>query len=158
MKEISNLFFQNNIQILPRTFIVGILATVSLVSSSVIFGLKADAQSPVVVNSTEVTGYAQAVLAMEPIRQQSFGEIKKIIGNRDIPKIVCNDPNSMNSLPNKARDVAVNYCSRSQKIVEENGLSIARFNTITIEIQNNKNLERQVYNAMIRIQKASVSQ
>ncbi|BAZ50543.1 hypothetical protein NIES4103_31590 [Nostoc sp. NIES-4103] len=158
MKKISDLIFRTSLQtMLSRNLFLLALTTASFVASTLTLHSKADAQiSP--VNSSEITSYAQAVLAMEPSRQQAFEEIKKLIGGGEIPQIVCNDPNSMNSLPRKARDIAVNYCNRSQKIVEDNGLTISRFNGITLEIQNNNNLKRQVYNTLIRLQKAPDSQ
>jgi len=157
MKKITDLFFRDNLaNLLPKTWFFGVIAAASLVSSSLTFTPKAYAQN-LTVNNNEVVSYAQAVLAMEPSRQQAFDEIKKLIGNGEIPQIVCNDPKSISSLPRKARDIAVNYCTRSQKIVEENGLTIERFNKITLEIQNDNNLKRQVYNTLIRLQKSPAS-
>ncbi|GAX36773.1 DUF4168 domain-containing protein [Nodularia sp. NIES-3585] len=154
MKKIPNLFFQTSLQhIFPRNLFFGIFATASLVTSSITFSSHADAQTPAVNSTDDITSYAQAVLAMESPRQQAFDEIKKLIGGGEIPKIICNDPKSMNSLPRQAQDIAVTYCNRSQKIVEDNGLSIDRFNKITVELQNNNNLKRQVYNTLIRLQK-----
>jgi hypothetical protein len=59
----------------------------------------------------------------------------------------------MNGLPPKVQNIAVTYCEDSKKIVEKNGLSIDRFNKITVELQNNNNLKREVYNTLIRLQK-----
>lgn len=138
---------------LTQSLLLATLSTAGVIFSNVGLSPKAYAQTPA-VNNQEVTNYAQAVLAMERPRQQAFDEIKKIIGGGEIPKIVCNDANSMNSLPGKAKDIAVNYCNRSQKIVEDNGLSIDRFNKITIEIQSNNTLKRQIYNTLLRLQKS----
>lgn len=152
MKRISNLFVQNRLpHLLSQSLFLGMIATASLVSSFT-FSSKANAQTAS-VNNADIDSYAQAVLAMETPRQQAFEEIKRLIGGGDIPRIVCNDPNSMSNLPRKAQVIAVDYCNRSQKIVEEQGLTIDRFNNITLEIQNNNNLKRQVYNTLIRLQK-----
>lgn len=157
MKKIADLFFRDSLaNLLPKTFFFGIVASASLIASSLTLTPKAYAQN-LTVNNNEIVSYAQAVLAMEPSRQQAFGEIKKLINGGEIPQIVCNDPKSINSLPRKAREIAVNYCNRSQKIVEENGLTIERFNKITMEIQNDNNLKRQVYNTLIRLQKSPES-
>ncbi|MEA5557113.1 DUF4168 domain-containing protein [Nodularia spumigena] len=157
MKRFPNLFFQPSLQrLFPRSLFFGILTTASLVTSSLTFSPQADAQTPAVnnsVNNTDITSYAQAVLAMESPRQQAFDEIKKLIGGGEIPKIICNDSNSMNGLPPKVQNIAVTYCEDSKKIVEKNGLSIDRFNKITVELQNNNNLKREVYNTLIRLQK-----
>ncbi|MBD2300856.1 DUF4168 domain-containing protein [Nostoc sp. FACHB-87] len=153
MNNITNLFFRDTLaNLLPKNFCFTVMASASLLASTLTFTAKADAQTPT-VNNNEIVSYAQAVLAMEPSRQQAFSEIKKLIGGGEIPQIVCNDPKSINNLPRKARNIAINYCNRSQKIVEENGLTIEQFNKITIEIQNDDNLKRQIYNTLIRLQK-----
>ena len=156
MKKTSDFFFPpSRKRILFQSFFFGAIATVSVISNAFSLSLKADGQTPTpIVNNTQIDSYAQAVLAMEPARQNAFEEIKKLIGNGEIPKIVCNDSNSINGLPRKAQDIAVNYCTRSQKIVQDNGLSIDQFNKITIEIQNNNILKRQVYNSLLRLQKS----
>ncbi|MCC5643810.1 DUF4168 domain-containing protein [Nostoc sp. CHAB 5824] len=156
MKKISDLFSQpSRKRILSQSFFFGAIATVGVISNAFSLSSKAYGQTPPpIVNNTEIDSYAQAVLAMEPARQNAFEEIKKLIGNGEIPKIVCNDSNSINGLPRKAQDIAVNYCNRSQKIVQDNGLSIDQFNKITIELQNNNNLKSQVYNTLLRLQKS----
>ena len=154
MKRISNLLFPSRLQhLFPRSLLFGLLTTASVVTGSLSFIPQVKAQTPTANNTDDITNYAQAVLAMETPRQQAFDEIKRLIGGGEIPKIICNDPRSMNTLPRQAQEIAVNYCNRSQKIVEDNGLTIDRFNKITIELQNNNNLKRQVYNTLIRLQR-----
>lgn len=126
--------------------------TASVLAGILLFGAEAQAQNTN-INSSEVVNYARAVLAMEPARQRAFNEIKKIIGSSDVPKILCNDSNSFNSLPGNARKVAVEYCNQSQKIVEGNGLTINRFNSITLELQSDNSLKERIYNTLIRLQK-----
>jgi hypothetical protein len=141
-------------QILSQSLILVTITTTTQISITFSINTTAFAQTPN-INSTEVTNYAKAVLAMEPVRQQAFEEIKKLIGSKDIPKIICNDPNTVNALPGKAKDVAIKYCNKSQKIVEENKLTTERFNQITVEIQNSNTLKKQVYNTLLRLQKTS---
>ncbi|MEH2205935.1 MAG: DUF4168 domain-containing protein [Nostoc sp.] len=159
MKKISDLFSRTSRKrTLSRSLFFGAIATVSLISNGFSLSSKANAQTPApIVNNTEIDSYAQAVLAMEPARQNAFEEIKKLIGNGEIPQIVCNDSNSINGLPKKAQDIAVNYCNHAQKIVEDNGLKFEQFNKITIELQNNTILKRQVYNTLLRLQQPSES-
>ncbi|MEH2181904.1 DUF4168 domain-containing protein [Nostoc sp.] len=154
MKKISDLFSRTSRKrTLSRSLFFGAIASVSVISNAFSLSSKADAQTPPpIVNNTEIDSYAQAVLAMEPARQNAFEEIKKLIGNGEIPNIVCNDSNSINGLPRKAQDIAVNYCNHAQKIVEDNGLKFEQFNKITIELQNNTILKRQVYNTLLRLQ------
>jgi hypothetical protein len=156
MKIIFDTFFPTSMpKILAKTLLFGISTSASLLVSA--GGLKANAQNQS-FNSTEITSYAQAVLAMEPARQEAFGQIKKIVGGGDVPQIVCSEPSSMNNLPSKARDIAVNYCNHSQKIVSDYGLTIDKFNRMTVEIQTNSNLKQQVYNTLIRLQRNTNSQ
>ena len=141
-------------QILSQPLILATIATASLISGTFGFNSQVVAQT-LNVNNTEVTNYAKAVLGIEPVRQQAFEEIKKLIGSKDIPQVICNDPISVNLLPGKAKDIAVNYCNHSQKIVEDSGLTVERFNKITLEIQNNNTLKQQLYNMLLRLQKAA---
>lgn len=149
MKIISYFFFRPSLQgLLDKSFLFGAIAAVGLASSAFAFSSQVDAQTP-----TEIRNYAKSVLAMEPERRQAFEEIKKLIGGREIPQIVCSNSNSLSGLPNKARDIAVNYCNRSQKIVEQNGLSIDNFNKITRDLQSNQKLKDDVYYTLIELQK-----
>ena len=159
MKKISDLFSRHSRKrILSQSFFFGAIATAGVILNAFSLSLKADSQTPLpIVNNTEIDSYAQAVLAMEPARQNAFEEIKKLIGNGEIPKIVCNDSNSFNGLPKKAQDIAVNYCTRAQKIVADNGLSFDQFNKITLELQNNNMLKRQVYDSLLRLQQTPES-
>ncbi|NJM68917.1 MAG: DUF4168 domain-containing protein [Scytonema sp. RU_4_4] len=141
------------IRMLSQSLFVGAIATVSLVSSAFVLSYKIDAQAPQTVNPSELRSYARALLKMEPERQQAFDEIKKIIGNGDVPKIVCNDNNSLSGLPGKAKEIAVNYCKRYQIVAKENGLDSDRFNTITQQLQSNKDLERKMFNMLLCLQK-----
>ena len=138
-------------QTLIQSLVLTSFTAFCLLGGTVMSGVKANAQNPT-VSATELVNYAKIILAMEPARQQAFDEIKKIIGNSEVPKIVCNDSNSFNGLPGKAKDIAVNYCNRSQKIVEENALTIERFNKITSEVQGNEGLQKKIYDQLMILQ------
>ncbi|MEH2425495.1 MAG: DUF4168 domain-containing protein [Nostoc sp.] len=158
MKKISDLFSRpSRKRILFQSFFFGAIATVGVIYNAFSLSSKAYAQTPLpIVNNTntEIESYAQAVLAMEPARQNAFEEIKKLIGNGEIPNILCYDYSSINGLPKKAQDIAVNYCTRAQKIVEKNGLTFEQFNKITIELLNNNIiLKQQISDALLRLQK-----
>jgi hypothetical protein len=153
MKKIHDLIIPGQLQRSSVRSLIFTLTFLGLIVSNWGFSAKVMAQNPK-FNSTEITSYAQALLAMEPIRQEAFASIKKAMNDPEVPKIVCSEPNSINSLPNEARKIAINYCNRSQKIVEESGLTIEKFNRITVEVQNNSELKRQVYNTLLRLQKA----
>lgn len=118
------------------------------------FHLKAAAQSTN-ITSKEINNYAQAVLAMEPSRQKAFEEIKTIIGSKDVPPVICTDPKSFNPLPKKAKKIAAEYCDKSKKIVEETGLTVEKFNSITLDLKTNNDLKALVYKELLRLQKNS---
>ncbi|WP_250121984.1 DUF4168 domain-containing protein [Chroococcidiopsis sp. CCMEE 29] len=144
-------------RMLSRSLVVGAIATASWLSglapdlsghSRVLdFNSAAYAQQ---VSEPEVTNYARAVLGIEPVRQEAYDEIKKILGSDNVPSINCYE--SLDALPNNARKIADNYCKRSKAIVERNGLSRDRFNEITTNLQNDPNLKTRVQDALIRIQ------
>jgi hypothetical protein len=148
---------------MSQSLIIGTLATVGLISgvipditakhSNLIFSSVASAQQQQ-IESSEIRSYALAVLGMEPARQEAYDEIKRII-NREPPAIVCNKPDSFKALPGNARNIALNYCKRSKEIVESNGLTIARFNEITQQLQRDDNLKRRISNELLRLQNAA---
>jgi len=157
MLKIYSLHSSKRLQrILSQPLILATIATASLIFATFGFNSQGIAQT-LNINNTEVTNYAKAVLGVEPVRRQAFEEIKKLIGSKDIPKVICNDPTSVNVLPGKAKDIAINYCNNSQKIVEDSGLTIERFNKITLEIHNNNPLKQQLYNTLLRLQKSTTT-
>lgn len=151
MRKIYNLFFTLKIPplLLSSCLIATLVTTISL-ENSLRFSARADSPP---ISSNEVTSYAQAVLSMEPVRQDAFKRIKLLINGQNVPKIVCNQPSSINSLSDEAKDIVVKYCNRSQKIVEDNGLTIERFNYITQAMNNDNSLKQQIYDTLIRLQK-----
>ncbi|MDY7011990.1 MAG: DUF4168 domain-containing protein [Cyanobacteriota bacterium] len=125
----------------------GIVPTVSG-TSHLSFQTAARAQS-----AQEVVNFARAVLAMEPLRQAAYDDIKRIIGSARVPNINCSQPSSFSSLPGNARQIAVNYCNKSREFVRSNGLTIDRFNEIANQAQSNPELKRRIQNAMIELQR-----
>jgi len=105
------------------------------------------------ITSQELQNYARSVLAIEPIRQETYNQIKQIIGNRDVPAIACHQPNSLNNLNRNIREIAVNYCNQSIAIVEQNDLTIGRFNLITTSQQSDPDLQQRIQAELIRLQR-----
>jgi hypothetical protein len=152
---------------LVRPLVIGILSTVSLVSglipsfqvdlldrtATVAISNSAYAQANA-ITSQEVQNYARSVLAIEPIRQETYNQIKQIIGNRDVPAIACHQPNSLNNLNRNIREIAVNYCNQSIAIVEQNDLTIGRFNVITTSQQSDPELQQRIQEELIRLQRS----
>ncbi|NJL39234.1 MAG: DUF4168 domain-containing protein [Leptolyngbyaceae cyanobacterium RM2_2_4] len=151
---------------LVRPLVIGLLSTVSLISglvpslqvnslnrtATVVVSNSAYAQANAVSNQ-EVQNYARSVLAIEPIRQAAYNQIKEITGDRDVPAIACHQPASLNNLSRNIREIAVNYCNQSIAIVEQNDLTIGRFNVITTTQQSDPDLQRRIQEELIRLQR-----
>jgi hypothetical protein len=150
-----------------RPLVISILSTVSLVfglvpgfqtnsldrTAAVAISNSAYAQANSITNQ-EVQDYARSVLAIEPIRQETYNQIKQIIGDRDVPAIACHQPNSLNNLNRNIRAIAVDYCDRSIEIVEQNNLTIGRFNVITTSQQSDPDLQQRIQEELIRLQRS----
>jgi hypothetical protein len=152
---------QPRMQLFSQSFVIGFLAAAGLASGWVpslsehspeqMFSTAAVAQSA--PSKTDLQNYARAVLAVEEVRQLSYRDIKKIVGSGGIPAIACHKPKSLQGLPQNVRVIAVEYCNKSKKIVESNGLTIDQFNAITMTVQNDPNLEKQVQAELLELQK-----
>ena len=130
-----------------------IIATITFAYTLLVFDPQARAQN--LPSTAELENYADTLLRMEPLRQEAFEKIKKIMPKHrgGVPTIACNDRNSINTLPNQARGVAVNFCQRYQSIVSENDMTIDRFNQITEIINGNENLQDSIYDLLLNSQK-----
>jgi len=103
-------------------------------------------------NEEKLESYAEAVLAIEPLRQKTFREIQTLLNGQEVPNIACNRAESYQNLPAKARSLIVDYCNRSKTIVQEQGLTVSEFNAITAEVQSNPQLKQQVQAEMLELQ------
>jgi hypothetical protein len=91
---------------------------------------------------------------MEGVRQFAYDEIKKLLGSSSVPEIVCNRPETINSLPGEAQTIARKYCSQSSAIVANyfpKGKN-TRFNEITSLMQENAALQTRIKNELVRLQ------
>ncbi len=147
-------------RVLSQSLMVGVISSAGLLVGltpklseylpNFLFSASAYAQA---VSDTDVANYARSVLAIEPIRQSAYEDIKRQLApNQAIPQIVCNQPDSLAQLPGNVRTIVVNFCQQSKDIVEGNGLTIARFNEITVTQQNDPNVQRRIQAALLRIQ------
>lgn len=145
---------------LRQPLLVGLGATLLMVTgwlptlrlrpdaTEVSFGSGALAQA-ININSDELGRYAQSVAVIEPMRQTAYDEIKRILGSDEVPPIACHRPNSLNNLRPNIRQIATNYCNRAIEVVEENGLTIGRFNTITDTLHNRPEIMREVQDLIL---------
>lgn len=143
-------------RLLLQALIVGLISTVGSVlevnprsESWVSVGRAVYAQD---VSASEVQSYARSVLAIEPIRQAAYNKIKQITGSQDVPVVACHRPSSLSNLPENIRDIAIDYCNQAIAIVEQNDLTITRFNQITVAHQSNQGLSSRIQQAINQIQ------
>lgn len=106
------------------------------------------------VSTEQLKNYARAVLAIEPKRQEAYKEIRKSFdGDGKVPEIVCTRTDTIASLDKNVQDIAVNYCNQSKKIAETNSLTIQQFNGITLSAQTDQELQKRIYNELVRLRK-----
>lgn len=154
--SLSRLYSHN---IFAQSLVVVTLAAIGVLSG-VTPGIYKDSHTPVFSSSVyaqtaptdaEITNYAKAVLAMEPLRQNAYNEIKKIMSG-PVPDIECYRAESISRLnPAEARQIAENYCKQALALVV-NYLSPARFNQITQIADNDPNLRQKIKERMRQLQ------
>ncbi|MFB8791365.1 MAG: DUF4168 domain-containing protein [Potamolinea sp.] len=85
-----------------------------------------DTPSPIptlsAVSSQEVKNYATAILSIEQNRQTAYNDIQKLNNDEKVPEINCTKPDTMKDLRQSIQDIAVNYCHKSKKIIEDSQL------------------------------------
>lgn len=108
--------------------------------------------TPIPVSNEEVKNYARTVIAIEPSRIATYKEIQSLSKSQKPLKVNCSQPDTIKALPTQAQEIAVNYCNQAKKIGESNGLTIARFNEITLNAQSDPELKRRIQNELIRLQ------
>lgn len=92
-------------------------------------------------------------MAIETSRQTAFSEIQQQMNQEPVPNIICTQPDSLEELPSDVRGIAVNYCNTAKEIGISQGFSMAQFNAITATAISDMNLQRQVQNELIRLQR-----
>ncbi|MFM7884231.1 MAG: DUF4168 domain-containing protein [Microcystis panniformis] len=146
-------------QSLRRSFIVTFLAVIAILGGVIpefswtteVVSFRSSAYTQD-FTADQIKRYATAVLWIETERKEAYQAISQILGKIP-PAITCNQLESFNNLPANAQRIAVDYCNKSKKIVQDNGFTAAQFNTITNRISSDDNLRRQVQNEMIRLQR-----
>lgn len=99
----------------------------------------------------EIYNYAKAGFEVEMLRQQVYQEIKTMV-NAPPPDIVCDRPETINDIPDNVKEIANNYCDRVPQIVEENNLSIQRFNQLKNDYDRGGSFYQQVQEQLLNLQ------
>ncbi|MBD0308972.1 MAG: DUF4168 domain-containing protein [Microcoleus sp. T1-bin1] len=147
-------------RMLRQSLFAGIISAAALVggwapglygqSPSLVFGASAQAQE---ISNEEITSYARSVLAIEPKRLGASQEIKGLAGG-SVPRVVCNETSQINRLSGNVRGIVVNYCQQAKKIIETNGLTVSRFNQLTLLQQANPAVKQRIQAELLRLQQA----
>jgi hypothetical protein len=147
-------------RILRQSLLAGVISAAALASGwapglyahspTLIFGAAAQAQE---ISAQEITNYARSVLAIEPRRLKAYDEIKGIAGG-SVPQVVCNETRAINGLSGNFRGIVVNYCEQAKKTIGSNGLTVARFNQITLLQQSDPTVKARIQAELLRLQQA----
>lgn len=95
------------------------------------------------VSDEDLRKYAQAAIAIENLRQTTYSNIEGVIG-KSMGQMSCNQRQSFSQLPENARKMALEYCEQSEVIVQNNGLTVNRFNQITQQLKQNTSLKQRL--------------
>ena len=82
---------------------------------------------------------------------RSSKEIKNII-NEPPPNIVCDQQETLQKLNSNIRKIADRYCNQSRLIVQQNNLTINRFNQLKTYYDRRDDFYQRVQNILLKIQ------
>ncbi|HEY9770436.1 MAG TPA: DUF4168 domain-containing protein [Coleofasciculaceae cyanobacterium] len=99
----------------------------------------------------ETENYARAGYQVELLRRKVYQEIKNLI-NEPPPNIVCDRQETLNNLKPQVREIANRYCNQSQQIVQQNNLTINRFNELKADYDRQASFYQQVQNILLKLQ------
>ena len=126
----------------------GFIPEISMQSSSVFLTAHAYAQQ---FTPEEAENYAKAGYEVELLRRQVYKEIKTII-NEPPPNIVCDREETFQNLKPNVREIADRYCNQSRQIVQQNNLSINRFNELKNYYDRRDDFYQRVQSILLKIQ------
>lgn len=116
---------------------------------------RAQAQASGTVSPEEIQQYASSVLSIEQLRTAALSQIQQFVDGAALQGLACHQSNTVRQLSAQAKEIFVQYCSESIDIVEASGLSIARFNEITVTQQGDAALANQVQQTLQQLQLAT---
>ncbi len=95
------------------------------------------------VSDEDLKKYAQAAIAIENLRKTTYSNIEGVTG-KSSGQMSCNQRQSFSQLPENARKMAIEYCDQSEVIVQNNGLTVNRFNQITQQVKQDPSLKQRL--------------
>ncbi len=141
----------------PLRWLVGtsisLVAIASLPLST--FWQKGYAQS---FTDEEIGNYAKAVLGMENIRKNAYAEISDLMRSQqlDVTRYSLSCPRAKTvdlprSVRRPVRILLINYCNNAKKLVEDTGLTVTLFNSITATHEKDEALAEQIQLEIARL-------
>jgi len=104
------------------------------------------------ISNEQVRSYARSVQEIEEIRRIAYAQIRNLSDSGQVPPVACHESDSMRNLNQSIRDIVVDYCTQSIRIVERNNLTITQFNTITATQQSDSGLASRIQEELRRLQ------
>jgi hypothetical protein len=147
-------------RILARTLLVAMVSTSGVLAGLVpnlnvrssLLDLSRAAYAQQDFTNEQVRNYAQSVREIEEIRQAAYSQIRNLSDSGEVPSVACHEPRTMRTLNQSIRDIVVDYCTQSIRIVERNNLTIMQFNTITTTQQEDSELAERIQEELLRLQ------
>ncbi len=99
----------------------------------------------------ETENYAKAGYEVELLRREIYKEIKNLI-NESPPNIVCDQQSTIDNLKPEIQEIANRYCNQSQQIVQQNNLTITRFNELKTHYESRDTFYQQVQEVLLKLQ------
>lgn len=99
----------------------------------------------------ETENYAKAGYGVELLRREVYQEIKGLM-NEPPPSILCDQQSTLDNLQPDVREIADRYCSQSRQIVEQNNLTINRFNELKNHYDRQDDFYQQVQEILLKLQ------
>lgn len=99
----------------------------------------------------ETTNYAKAGFEVEMLRRRVYQEIKTIV-NEPPGDIVCDREETLSDLDPKVRELTENFCNQTIEIVEQNNLSVDRYNELKTYYDRRDSFYEQVQKILLKLQ------
>jgi hypothetical protein len=94
------------------------------------------------ISEQELRSYAKAYVAIEQLRKTTIQEMNT--ANSSPTNVTCTQPQTLEPLSGRPREIALNFCAKAKTISESSGLTILRFNAITLKAQTEPELQKQI--------------
>lgn len=134
------------------SILVGLTPEISLRSTDALVSLSFDSKAYAQQFSPEETeNYAKAGYEVELLRREVYQELKNLM-NEPPPSIVCDQQSTIDSLKPEAKAIARRYCTQSRQIVQQNNLSINRFNELKNRYNRQDSFYDQVQGILLKLQ------